>query len=754
MNTWQISEHKFDADRIPVNETLFHTANGYVGVRGNFEEEIPPHVSSIQGSYINGFYEYYENAGKQTYRNDPDLIQTIFAVTDAQRIELWLDEEKFSLFEGTIINYNRTLDMQKGVVTRSITWQSPQGKRIALSIQRMASFVKRELFLIHFSINSLDFNGKIKLRSHLSNPIPLKEYKSNQDFRAGAAEKIFLATEKVDQEGSIGFIQSKTKRSHLDLLCSISHKVSKGVKEKVILDQTQIYFEYEMPIAIGEILSLEKYVVYTDNKRHANIAEQNMKIMQEALHHSFSYYSDQQEDYLKKFWERADILIKGDDLLQSSIRFNIYQLLQSVGKDHHCGIAAKGLSATGYEGQYFWDTEIYMIPFFVHTFPELAKNLLLYRYYTLPEAREHATQMDHPKGALFAWQTINGKECTTYYPISSTEYHINSDIAYAIFHYYQVTEDLDFLASYGAEILFETARVIFDIGHFRKDGLFCIDSVTGPDEYKMLVNNNYYTNIMAKSHFETCHNVWNILQQKKPQELQILTKKIAINEAEIKNFVDAAHKMHLPFDENLKIYAQDDSFLQKKKWNFESTSKEQSPFMLRYSHLSLNRYQICKQADTVLANMLREEEASMQYIKNSYDYYEKITTFDSSLAHPIFSIMACRIGDLKKAFNYFKMSARMDLDDVHHNVYYGIHTACMGGSWMCITYGFAGLRIINEELHLHPQLPQQWQEVEFSIYFKGRRLLIRLTPNETFITLLEGNSITIYLNDKPLQIDY
>ncbi len=758
MKAWEIYERKLEKDKIQGNETLFHTANGYLSVRGSFEEGIGKGIPSTRGCYINGFYEQYPIQYNRKNPADPDFTETIINLTDAQTIELWLDDEKFSLFDGTVLGYERTLNMRDGVVTRTVDWESPHKKRVKLTIQRFVSFEQRELFIIHYVIESVNFTGKIRLSSTVSNTnqvvsIPY-DASGKIDLRVGNAAKVCMDTEKVFKEDNIGYVLSKTKKSNLHLACSVAHHLSKQGKHELFIREREVVFDYEVSVRPKEVVEFDKYAVYTESRRHKDVLNDNKKVMQQVIKNGFSHYARLQKKYLDKFWQYADVLIEGDPSNQAALRYSMYQLLQSAGTDGITNIGAKGLSGTGYEGHYYWDTEIYMVPFFLFTHPQFAKKLLLFRYNTLPAAKKRAKEMCHPKGALFPWRTMTGSECAQYYPLGSAKYHINPDIAYAVMQYYQVTEDLDFLADFGAEIILETARVMYDAGNFCADGTFVLNIVTGPDEYSVLINNNYYTNLMTKFHFTACKQVWDLLKKKKPQEFAKLKKKIQFQESEIKEFLLAAKNMKLPFDKRLQICAEDDSFLTKKRWDFKKTPKQNYPLFIHYPPLFLNRFQISGQADTTLAHMLREEETTFDIMKNSYHYYEKITTHDSSLSHSIFSIMASRIKDRKKAFDYFQQTARLDLDDILHNTYYGLHTACLGGTWMCCTYGFAGLRIIKDHLHLRPLLPKKWETLEFTLYFKGRRLLVAISHEEMSVKLLEGKPITIYVNDKPKKISY
>jgi alpha,alpha-trehalose phosphorylase len=296
------------------------------------------------------------------------------------------------------------------------------------------------------------------------------------------------------------------------------------------------------------------------------------------------------------------------------------------------------------------------IPFFLLTSPDIAKNLLIYRYGILDNARNLARTMGHKKGVLFPWRTITGDECSAFFPAGTAQYHINADVAYSFIKYYQVTDDMDFMAEYGAEVLFETARLWCDTGHF-KDGSFRIDDVTGPDEYTCIVNNNYYTNVMAKYNLKWAVSVYELLNKRQPLKLNKVAEKIGLSESEVTEWGRASRNMYLPYDRELDINPQDDSFLNKKVWDFASTPREDYPLLLHYHPLTLYRHQVCKQADVVLAHFLLEDEQKLSTIKNSFDYYEKVTTHDSSLSSCIFSIIASKIGCHDKAYDYFMMSA-------------------------------------------------------------------------------------------------
>nr|WP_308936756.1 glycosyl hydrolase family 65 protein [Duganella sp. SG902] len=459
-----------------------------------------------------------------------------------------------------------------------------------------------------------------------------------------------------------------------------------------------------------------------------------------------------QEQYLADFWQQADVQIAGDDALQQGMHFNQFHLLQSVGRDGKTNISAKGVTGEGYEGHYFWDTEIYIFPFFLYSKPEIARKLLEYRYAGLPKARERARQMSHERGALYPWRTIAGDECSAYFPAGTAQYHINADIAYSIKMYMEATDDQEYLVKAGAEIVMETARIWTGIGSYDRDGRFCINQVTGPDEYTALVNNNYYTNAMARMHLNFAASIAEQLQAQAPSEFARIAAAMALDAGEPAEWRRAASLMHLPYDSALQIHAQDDSFLSKKVWDFANTPKENYPLLLNYHPMVIYRHQVCKQADVVLALLLLSDQFSLEDKRRDFDYYEAVTTHDSSLSSCIFGIIAAEVGYQDKAYHYFMETARLDLDDTHGNTHYGVHTAAMAGTWLGVAYGFAGMRVEGGALRFAPQLPKQWRHYTFKIHFRGALLEVHVEAGRVEYRLLQGEALELSHGGEAVQL--
>lgn len=741
---WIIEDNSLDAKDMLKNESIFNVANGYIGVRGNFEEKYPEGFESIRGTYINAFYENVPISYGEKAFGFPESMQKIVNVIDAQDVDVIIDDERFSLFDGTIKSFKRYLDMQNGYYRREIWWISPKGKEIRMKITRIASFKYLELFAVNYEIDMINFNGEITIESSVSANV--SNYIDTKDPRVSGDYADILDFMFADVNSGIIQVAARTKNSketvvvttthYLNLKCDVHYeKYDRSVKAifRIKPDREKINFT--------------KYNIYTDSRRYRNPDTSGSKILEEVYNKTFESLLFEQHSYLDNFWSVADINIEGDEKIQPGMRYNLYQLLQSVGKDLISNIAAKGLSGEGYEGHYFWDTEIYLIPFFTLCYPGLAKQLLRYRYTILDNARKRAVELGHKKGAAYAWRTITGDECSSYFPASTAQYHINADIAYSYVQYYLSTGDMDFIKEFGAEVVFETARIWLEIGHFYK-GSFRIDAVTGPDEYTAIVNNNYYTNVMAKFNLKWAYKIYYMLKEQDSESLIKLCRKIKLTKNEIEQFIEASENMYLPYDEDLKINAQDDTFLSKALWDFENTPDENYPLLMNYHPLTIYRYQVLKQADTVLANLLVEDETDFETIKNSYDYYEKITTHDSSLSCAIYSIMASKIGYLDKAYKYFLETARLDLDDTHGNSKDGLHIANMGGTWMAVVYGFAGLRIKEEHITLNPRLPLKWTNLKFKFMYRGAKIAVDISKEKTEITVDAMSSINIKINNK------
>ncbi|HVI62825.1 MAG TPA: glycosyl hydrolase family 65 protein, partial [Bradyrhizobium sp.] len=470
-----------------------------------------------------------------------------------------------------------------------------------------------------------------------------------------------------------------------------------------------------------------------------------------------------QEQYMDDFWRRSDVRIKDirEDRIkrstveiQQAIRFNLFHILQASARAEETSVPAKGLTGQAYEGHYFWDTEIYLLPFLIYTSPRIARNLLAFRYKLLPQARARAKELGH-RGAMFPWRTISGEEASAYYAAGTAQYHINADIMYALRKYVQATGDEAFLRNFGAEMLVETARLWVDLGFYSdaKGEKFCINGVTGPDEYNAVVNNNAYTNLMARENLRYATGVIESLRATEPDAYNALVHKTALESSEVKAWIRAAENMYVPYDEKLKIIPQDDEFLDKERWDFRNTPADHYPLLLFYHPLNIYRKQVIKQADVILAMFLLGDVFPPETKKRNFDFYDPLTTGDSSLSSCVEAIIAAQIGDMEKAFRYGMAALLMDLADVGGNAKDGCHIASMGGTWMMLTYGFGGMRDNDGTLSFWPRrAPEENAILRFPVTYRGQRLEVEIGLDKVEYALREGECLVIRHETEEVQL--
>ncbi|MCG0278296.1 MAG: glycoside hydrolase family 65 protein [Thermanaeromonas sp.] len=745
---WQIRETEFDIETNYRDETIFATGNGYIGMRGNLEEGYSgPPGTTFNATYLNGFYEEYDIEYPEDGYGFARKGQAMLNVAEAKTVKLDIDGEEFDLLKGKIHFYERVLDLNKGILRRKVVWESASGKKVEVEIKRIVSFPRPRLAALAITVKPLNFEGELKFTSRIDGQV--SNLTRSKDMRVGAGLKgRSLITVENKVEGTLAWIRQKTLRSGLSLVCAVEHSLVPANKAKVLgyAGKDTVEVRFELRASRGASYTLFKYISYFTSRDYEenSLVDLALEEVRRAKKDGFQILEKEQEEFLAGFWEDADIKIEGDPAAQQGIRFCLFSLLQSTGRDGKTNIAAKGLTGEGYGGHYFWDSDIYVLPFFLFTWPEVAKALLLHRYSLLDAARSRARELRH-KGALYPWRTISGLECSAYFPAGTAQYHINADIIYALKRYVEVTGDVEFLWNYGAEMVFETARFWVDLGAYipGRGNKFCFHCVTGPDEYKALVDNNAYTNYMAKMNLEYAVEVAEKMKRERPADYARVAGKIKLAEKEIKEWRRAAAHVYLPYSRKLKIIPQDDSFLFKKRLPADQIPREHFPLLLHWHYLNIYRYQICKQPDVLLLLFLLREKFTLEDVKRNYDYYEPITTHDSSLSPPIFSILAWEIGYEEKAYKYFLHAARMDLDDYHGNTKDGIHAASMGGAWGAAVYGFGGMRVYPEGLHFYPSIPNQWKRLSFSIKYRGRKIKVTVEKNRAHYTLVQGEALKI-----------
>lgn len=753
---WQLVEEGLDAQEIKSNETLFALSNGHIGTRGNLEEgNFTPQFLHNDGTYMNGFHETSPINYSEWAFGYAANHQTISPLPNAKQIRFAINGEWFDLEHGTTMNHRRVLDMEKGLLQRSFIWENSQQDRVEVEMERFISYEVPEILALQVQITPLTANVELTFETVLDDLADMGKNvtpEGKPDPRVKEhTERPFISRQLKDQPFPMLHIENPTSGMHAVVGTGTQVKQAK-VTRNGLAEVWTVQAQKEQAVKLTRFAAYSSF--YYEQQETKDHTDALRTILEEALEKGYDHLKAHHLGTMKQFWEHSDIVIEGDDDLQKGLRFNLFHLNQAAGRDGITNMAAKGLTGPGYEGHYFWDTEMYMLPFFIYTQPKTARELLMYRYFILPKARERAREMAVAKGALFPWRTMNGEEASSYYPAGTAQVHIDADIAYAVYTYIKATNDMEFAYNEGLEILVETARFWVAFGHYDSEReAFVINGVTGPDEYTTMVNNNFYTNLMAKHNLDyAVEIVLQAISEKKSSTKEILDK-LGFELEELEEWTKASEAMYLPYDDERKLTKQDDSFFDKKVWDFAGTPKENHPLLLHYHPMTIYRHQVNKQADTVMAELLFSWEFKEDQKKRDYAYYESVTTHDSSLSRSIFGIMASEIGDAKRAYNYFMDTALMDITDLQANTKDGVHMANMGGTWLGIVEGFAGMRLYEDKLHFSPKLPKQWRKLAFKIQFKGSTIQVTMTQKGTEYTLLAGEPVRIRDDGKAKKVE-
>lgn len=765
IEAWNVTETSFKRENNYRNETTFALSNGYIGTRGTLEEGYDFSIEEgLEGNFVNGFYESEDIRYGEWNYGFPKKSQSLLNLPNGKRTRIYLDGEMFDLRKGEVRRYKRTLFMKEGFVRREVEWISPAGKEAEFVFERLVSMTHKNVMAQRVRIRLLEEKpeenkaaegrraGKIVVQSYLDGDVENHTRKTNPLVDYGPFGKR-LETEKCEASEALLYYEGRTKKSGFRIGCGVAAEArwksgrSDEEEERAVepaecrMETGGCYAkaEREFLAEAGQELVFDTYIVYfSSQEATGSLYDAAARECGRCREIGYERLKAEQREAFRAFWKYGDVKIKGDDRLCQGIRFNLFHIMQAAGRNGKTGMGAKGLSGEGYEGHYFWDTEMYILPVFVYTAPEIAKALLEYRYSTLEQARARARVLGHPKGALFPWRTINGEEASTYFPLGTAQYHINADIAYAFKLYVDVSGDYDYLEKRAAEVLVETARVWADVGCFvpSKGGRYCICSVTGPDEYNAIVDNNFYTNLMARENIKDALWALKEIGKRNRTALEELSCRLGITGEETEYWEKIVEKMYFPYDGERQIYPLDDGFMMRKPWD-ESKIPEEKRHLLyeNYHPLFIYRQRMSKQADAILGMLLHCDLFSVEELRRNYDFYQEVTLHHSSLSTCIFGMLACRIGYREEAYRYFAESARMDLDDYHDNFYAGIHAANMAGTWQAIVFGFGGVRVYNSMLLIEPFLPEAWEGYSFRISYQGSQLKISTRRNGTEVEL-------------------
>ena len=730
---WAVTEPWVSLDRLSQTETIFALSNGHIGLRGNLDEGEP---HGVPGTYLNGFFETLPLPYAESGYGYPEEGQSLIDVTNGKHMRLLVDDEPFDVRYGTLAHHRRSLDLRGGVLHRDVEWTSPAGQAVRVRTVRLVSFVQRAVAAVWYEVEPLEESARIVVQSTLVANEPIPERPG--DPRAAAALRRPLVPEMHVSTGTDVALGHRTRSSGLRMVAGLDHLVD-GPPDTITTSESDpdlARVTVSTELAPGQRLRIVKFLAYGWSSERAMPAlrDQVDAALAAARRTGWEGLVDSQREFLGDLWERADVVIEGDDELQQAMRYALFQVAQAGTRAEKSAIPAKGLTARGYDGHTFWDMDTYTLPVLTYTAPGAARDALEWRASTLPTARDRAKQL-WLEGAALPWRTIRGEECSGYWPAGTAAFHINADVADAVRRYVAASGDVDFERGPGIELLVESARLWRSLGHHDPQNGFRIDGVTGPDEYTAVVDNNAFTNIMAARNLRTAADAC----RRHPDR----AAELDVDAVEIESWRAAAHAMVVPFDEALGVTAQSDGFTRYRPWDFAAVNGDHYPLLLHRPYYSLYSSQVVKQADLVLALYLCGESFTAEQKLRDFDFYEQITVRDSSLSASIQAIVAAEVGHMELAYEYFRETALIDLLDRAGNTADGVHLASLSGAWLVAVAGFGGMRDHGDTLSFAPRLAHPLQRVCFGLLYRGRRLRIDVGPDEALYTLVEGEPIEL-----------
>jgi alpha,alpha-trehalose phosphorylase len=759
IDPWRLVEKEHDIRDLGLTETLFVVANGYLGMRDNPPEGREAHR---HGTFINGFHETWSIHHAEDAFGFAKLGQTIVNVPDAKLMKLYVDDEPLLMTWADLEAYERAIDFRDGILTRDLVWRTPASKRVRVRSQRLVSLAHRHLAMLTFEVTMLDGSAPVVVSSQFLNrqdgedeyhiPIHALGHANDPRKMRGFDHRVLEPRLHREEKGGV-VLGYRCTNSGMTLACAYRHIIDTPAEHQI---ETSVGEDLAKTVITarmqaGQTLRIVKLVSYhtSTGVPAQELADRCNRTLDRAAADGPNAILAEQRAWLDDFWAASDVEIRGDEPAQQAVRWNLFQLAQASAQTQEFGIAAKGVTGDGYEGHYFWDTETYVVPFLAYTNPELARKVLRSRWRQLPKARQRAAELNQV-GALYPWRTISGDEASAYYAAGTAQYHINAAVAFALKRYLDASGDIEFLAGEAAEILVETARLWEDLGFYAINGeeVFRIHGVTGPDEYTTVVNDNLYTNVMARFNMRYASRVIESLAEWDRDAYDKLCRRVGLREEEIKRWIRAAESIYLPYDEELGINPQDDTFLELEPWDFANTPPENYPLLLHYHPLVIYRHQVLKQADVVLAMVLRGDQFPLAQKRRNFDYYDPITTGDSSLSACVQAMAAAQIGYDDLAAEYFREVLFVDLADTHGNAVDGVHVASTGGVWDTVAFGFAGLWDSGTALRFAPTLPARWDGVSFRMQRHGSRLRVDIDQDGCTVDVLAGHPVPIEAPDR------
>ncbi|NLY18932.1 MAG: glycoside hydrolase family 65 protein [Clostridiaceae bacterium] len=732
---WIVEEKSFSGRYLGKSEVLMALGNGYMGIRSANEES---YAGEKRNTFIAGTFNRFDENEMPELPNAADLIN----------LDIELDGEVFDLKSGQIIFYSKSLNLKTGELTRKITWVSPGGKKYDLLFRRFVSRDNLHIIGQRVEIKAVDSDSGIRLMSGINGQMTNSGVQHFSEGEKRLFDNKYLQLVQTTTQSEIDFVFNTTHNFETD-------SGPAELEPLVLIGRRIIKVCYSYNLKKGERFAVEKISnIHTsrdkgnENKTLEELRSMSLAELITASAAGYSKLFQKSADIWADDWKHFDINIKGEnDFDQLAVRFAIYHLtIMTPAHDNRMNIAAKGLTGEGYKGHTFWDTEIFMLPFWIYSKPEVARSLLEYRYLSLPGAHRKAKGNGY-KGAMFPWESAwledgevtpewGSADVVTGKPIKIwtgfIEQHISADIAYAVWHYYSITGDQDFMDKYGYRLIVEIAVFWASRLEYNEcDQKYHINDVIGPDEYKEHVNNNAYTNYMAAWTIKKAMEYYEDLSKNRPELFKTLNNEIGLDDV-YKDWSDRINKIYLPKPGPDLVIPQDDTYLEKEVIDLTRYKNQEHPGMIlrELSIKRVNEIQVSKQADVLLLLYLLEDKFDKNVKKANWYYYEPKTLHDSSLSLSTHCILACDLGDMDKAYDLFRQATCIDLGPNMLSSEEGIHAASLGGMWQCVVNGFGGLRTPGGKLMIDPHLPKQWNQLEFSVIWRNDRIRIA-TDNKT-----------------------
>ena len=753
-DNWSIIEEGFEADRVESSESLFSIGNGAMGQRANFEENYSGHT--FQGSYIAGIY-YPDKTKVGWWKNGyPEYFAKVLNAPNWIGINITVNGESFDLNTcKSIKNFKRELNMKEGWYNRSFVAVLQNNIEISVNVKRFLSLSLDEVGAIHYEITPSS-DAKITFNPYVEAGV------KNMDANW---EESFWESLEVVEKGNSGFVVSKTFKTNFHVATFMHNTILKNGQalnassENTIKTNTRIEYSYTVQANKGETVSIQKFGGYTVSMNYANdaLVSAAQSVIEKAIAKGFDQLLEEQIQEWASIWEMADITIEGDVKAQQGIRFNIFHLNQTyLGKDARLNIGPKGFTGEKYGGSTYWDTEAYCIPFYMATKNQnVARSLLTYRYNQLDKAIENAEKnLGFKNGAaLYPMVTMNGEECHNEWEITFEEIHRNGAIAFAIYNYYRFTGDYSYIPEKGLEVLIGIARFWHQRANFSTNkNQYVILGVTGPNEYENNVNNNFYTNYLAKWCIDYAAEQISRVETEYAADYSRIMSKVKLTKEEVAQWKKVADNMYFPYSEEHGVYLQQDGFLDKELVKVSDLDKSQRPINQKWSWDRILRSPYIKQADVLQGFYFFEDHFSHEQLEKHFDFYEPFTVHESSLSPCVHSIQAAVLGRMEQAYTFYLRTSRLDLDDYNKEVKEGLHITSMAGTWMSIVEGFGGMRVKDNQLHFTPRIPKEWKSYSFKINFRNQIIQIKVSQEGTEFSLANGNEVNVFLNEKPVTV--